>query len=522
MAFKLLEQDPIPEWPSWSENDSAGERTPGAVLVAIVSPVTFDVVIIGNGILANALAFELTESDAAIRVAIVGPSNQTGSASRASGAMLNCFGEITKYTLASDAGRRKFTLLQSAALAWPRWLERLNGALPSLPPLRAGAGTTVIQNARGGNLDSDNFHAFIDALSEFGEPNEEIDPRSVRGLDPVPDSRPLRAIYLPREGWVDSGAVLDRLVAVTLARGVQRIDSDAIELVAAEGRVVGCITVAGDSVRGGTTVVAAGASSSALLDTVCAPGAIQPVFSGCGVAMVSKRVMGTGFDHVVRSVNRAGSCGLHLVPGADALEYIGATNVIFREPEHLTWPGICHFLAQCAMEQIDQAITYSRITEWRIGNRPISLDTFPLVGRAPVDGLYVMTGTFRDGFHSSPVLAGEVARDIISGDPALEGAFAPDRRPISTMTAEESVDEFTMQSVSSAFESNTQIPRFWHPDDLARSFRPLAEQVYTELGIDWGLSPDLVGFLAVSRKHATDTAAVTRYLRAVDASGQRA
>jgi L-2-hydroxyglutarate oxidase LhgO len=54
-----------------------------------------DIAIVGNGILAMTTARALNESRPDLSVAIVGPAERTGGATRASGAMLNVFGEIS-------------------------------------------------------------------------------------------------------------------------------------------------------------------------------------------------------------------------------------------------------------------------------------------------------------------------------------------------------------------------------------------------------------------------------------------
>ena len=56
----------------------------------------YDVVIIGNGILGTTLSLELEKLDKNLKVCIIGPSSKFGSASVASGAMINVFAEIEK------------------------------------------------------------------------------------------------------------------------------------------------------------------------------------------------------------------------------------------------------------------------------------------------------------------------------------------------------------------------------------------------------------------------------------------
>ena len=54
--------------------------------------ITFDVAIIGNGIIGTMIAYRLSKIKNS--VALIGPKNRRGSASMAAGAMLNVFGEI--------------------------------------------------------------------------------------------------------------------------------------------------------------------------------------------------------------------------------------------------------------------------------------------------------------------------------------------------------------------------------------------------------------------------------------------
>lgn len=473
---------------------------------------TVDIAIAGNGILAQSVALILRDRSPDARVALIGPGVTTGAATSAAGAMLGHFGEVTKYTMASGAGRAKFELGRLAHAAWPAWLDRLAQDAPPGSAVRAGWGTFVVENGRSGALDSENYDSLRATLDAYGEPYEAVRASDIPGLDPVPDARPIRAVFLPGEGWVDARSVLGRLAVLIRRAGTSCVEERAVAVRSNAGRVTGVELEDGSFVAAGTVIVAAGAFSQPLLESVVEPGTVQPVFAGSGVAFVATRESGTGFSQVVRTVNRAGSCGLHVVPLGGGVEYVGATNVIFRQPETRASPGVCHFLAECAMEQLDTALASSRIDEWRVGNRPVALDTFPLVGWGPVDGLYVLTGTYRDGFHQSPVLAEICAAEILGGTQPIEHPFCPTRHPITTTSAEESIDEFVLQSISSGFESGIRIPRFWDRRDLDRMFRPLAETLYETLGIDWGLPTDVIHYLAVWRKQQADVTAVKAYL----------
>ena len=57
--------------------------------------VTVDISIVGNGILGLMTAYELTNRDPSLKVAVIGPANREGGASQAAGAMLGCFGAVS-------------------------------------------------------------------------------------------------------------------------------------------------------------------------------------------------------------------------------------------------------------------------------------------------------------------------------------------------------------------------------------------------------------------------------------------
>ena len=78
--------------------------------------ITFDVAIIGNGIIGTMIAYRLSKMKNS--VALIGPKNRKGSASMAAGAMLNVFGEIDYDIENNDYLKRKINL---GILATKKW-----------------------------------------------------------------------------------------------------------------------------------------------------------------------------------------------------------------------------------------------------------------------------------------------------------------------------------------------------------------------------------------------------------------
>jgi glycine/D-amino acid oxidase-like deaminating enzyme len=421
--------------------------------------------------------------------------------------MLGSFGEITKYTFDTPAGRAKFELGARALARWPALLDEL-GVEPS------ARGCHVIANSRSGSLDDKNFRAIIAALSSHDGKWSEVDPSSIPGVNPLPTSRPMRAVFLPDEFGVEGAAVLDALASRFVSLGGCLLDGVVQSLVVGRDRINGCVLRDGRSVCSPKTVVAAGAFSQALLEQAFGLGATVPIIAGVGTAFTGCRVKGAPFETVVRTVTRAGSCGLHVVPLRQDREYIGATNVVFREPETHAGVGMLHFLLGCAIDQLDRDIFFHRVHDWKVGNRPVPVDMFPLLGRGPADGLYIAAGNYRDGFQCAPEISTYVAALLLDGAETFEHPFAPTRRPLFTGNVADAIEEFVDQCVSGGFEGGASLPGYIPVDVMSSYFHQKAIDVMSATGCEVGLPPDLLHFLALNRWGDEDLAWFRRVLGA--------
>lgn len=475
---------------------------------------SYDVVVVGNGVVGLSVATALARQEAGLSIAMVGPQNRRGGASAAAGAMLGCFGEVTRHTLGSDVGRARFELQLAAHRRWSGELEELGEHTDG--PLRVSTDTHVILNSVGGGLDSENFKAMLAALDEYGEPYEEG--VHVPGLRPSPDARPLRTVRLGREGAVDSRRLLQALARRAVAAGVTTVDDTVEGLRIAGDAVVGVSLADGrENLAAGEVILTAGASTTPLLVALPDPYAVPPVYAGSGFAYVAERVVGSALTTAVRTVTRAGSCGLHAIPLGGRMEYFGATNVLFGQPELRPHLGLFAFLTEAVVGQIDRLASLSRVEELRIGNRPVSFDTFPLLGPGPKRGLWLVGAGYRDGLHASPEWADRAARSVVDAKNYFPEEFSPCRAPISTMTVAESIEDFVAQQIGSAFEGGIRLTPFQGLEDLDRMYRPMAEQLYDRLGISFGLAPDIVTFLCLTRKSDRDVEHAASYLRDVGA-----
>lgn len=458
---------------------------------------TYDIAIVGNGILGCATALELIRSDRNPSVALIGPSQRPGAASSAAGAMISCCAEVNHRTLSSVTGKAKLEISLRALQAWPAWLDGLNQELPAERRLAIRNGTFVILNSKGGRLDNLNYQAILDAARCYGQTLEDVPLAEVPGLNPSGDARPIQAVYLPDEGSIDARSVLDAIVSVAGRNGVTFIDGDVVGWQQDGGRATCAVTRSGELIHADRFLVAAGSRShSVLMELADESAPLPPVMAGKGLA-VTGRDNATGLRHVVRTPNRAGGCGLHMVPLADGMVYLGATNDLRLQPDETTTIGIAHFLITCAIEQLDNRFFQSEIVQWHKGNRPASFDGYPLIGRVWQDNVWLLSGTYRDGFHCSPVLARHTA-DTMLGGPGILGDHCFDalRKPLRTMSVEEATDEIVLHTVSQFYEHSAKPPVYMGiTSGLERQVRSRTRATYDLLQTDLGLGPELLELL---------------------------
>ena len=78
----------------------------------------YDIAIVGNGILGITLSLELIKLDPNLKIIILGPKDRFGSASVASGAMINVFAEIENKFLEDKNLTKRFELDLNALKLW--------------------------------------------------------------------------------------------------------------------------------------------------------------------------------------------------------------------------------------------------------------------------------------------------------------------------------------------------------------------------------------------------------------------
>jgi glycine/D-amino acid oxidase-like deaminating enzyme len=375
--------------------------------------------------------------------------------------MLGAFGEITMASLASEFGRTKLDWAHRATGMWPEWLASLSPVSDGSDLLIAD-GTVVVLNAiRLPEVDTANFRAIRSALTEYGEAFEDVDPADVDWLDPEPTARPLQAMFLPREHAVDTHALLVRLEAAFLAAGGELVAQHVATLQRSGDRVDGVRLASGVVLAAGDVVLAAGAATQWLLDTLPDVAARIPrLASSAAVSAVVDSADGTSAPTVVRTPARAvAGDGVHVLPLGDGRLQIGSAETVTSAPQDTASVADVLSLLDKSARQIRRELGEAGLREIQVDNRPVAPDGLPLLGETDLDGLWMMTGTHRDGLTLSPLLATETAALPLGEQPSVDlEIFAPVRSTIEPLTRGEIVEATVTHLVAAGYEANSRTP----------------------------------------------------------------
>lgn len=461
----------------------------------------FDILIIGNGILGLSTAYALSLENHGLNIAIVGPSHRKGCASLAAGAMLGAFSETSEATFASIHGRAKLDMAVQAARMWPDWVKGINDQINDDSNIGINLGTFVTLNTESSKREDKNFGAIKKALDLYGESYFEVDPCEIPGLNPAHNCRPLRALFIPREGYLNPFSLFKALENILKRqKNITFIDScvNKIRTTSSQNKI---IEVHEDNLlEANQVVIAAGAYTQHIIDQLPElKSKIPLILAGSGTSFLLE-YPDHKFQGVIRSPNRAGACGIHIMPRTENQLFIGSSNSLGILPKTYPKTRDIYYSTRRAMEQLHQGFNKGEIIEWFVGNRPTPVDTFPLLGETSIKGLWMLTGTYRDGFHDSPLLARSLARQILGHSSLFSHPFHPERTPIQTMTLEESMHDFVEQHVAVGYEHAIQLPKIGFHEVLEEMLYKKAEDIYKKLEINFGIPFDLLIALELNRE----------------------
>ncbi|HEU4389007.1 MAG TPA: glycine oxidase ThiO [Blastocatellia bacterium] len=364
---------------------------------------TYDVIVVGGGIIGCSIAFKLSSQK--LSVLLIERGTIGCEASRAAAGMLSPQAE------APSAGPFFDLCLRSRNL-YPGFASSVSEA-SGLDVQYRDEGTLCVV------IDDADEHEQRDWARwqfEAGLPIEAVEREALAGLEPALTRSARSAVFIPEDHQIENRLLMDGLSLAVKRSGVATTEGVEVEsLVCEKDRVTG-VNAGGARYSAHTVVVAAGSWSSRLLEPNGVNVSVVPA-RGQMIALKPARAL---LAHVVYSR------GCYLVPRRDNRIVIGST-VEYAGYEKATTAATLMSLLSAAIRVVP-ALSDSVVAECWSGLRPDTSDHLPVLGSCSMENLILATGHFRSGILLAPVTAEMISDVILTGEtPAAIKPFAADR-----------------------------------------------------------------------------------------------
>jgi glycine oxidase len=333
---------------------------------------TWDVIIVGGGIIGLSLSIALRKRGATVLVIERGEPGRE--ASHAAGGMLVDSPLETKPALQS--------LATASARMYPEFAHELEVESGMKVDLR-DFGTIEISS-------DEDAHASTPAI---------LSPAALADLEPALGSSNRPAFYLP-ERSVDPRALTAAALKTAKLRGVDFSSGDQVTAINLSDDHVTGVTTNKTSFLAEKVVNCAGAWSGQI-----GPQSIptRPVKGQMLCLAMKPRDL---LKHVIRSPN------VYLIPRSDGRLLVGAT-VEEAGFDKRTDAATMQRFHRAAIDLVPRLRDAKILEDWA-GLRPGTPDNLPILGATATPGYYVATGHFRDGILLAPITA-QVMADVITG-----------------------------------------------------------------------------------------------------------
>ncbi len=350
---------------------------------------TWDVIIVGGGIIGLSLAIALRKRGLTVQVVERGEPGREASHA-AAGMLADC-------TLETPAALQPLTT--ASARMYPEFVHELQDESGVQADLR-DEGTILFPPA-------EHLHEWP------GFSAASLLPASLAELEPALADPNRPALYL-KERSVDPRMLVAAALKAAKHRGVDISSGTAVTAVLlADGQAAG-VSTDKTSYSAAVVVNCAGAWAGLL------PPHRFPTRPVKGQMLAVAGTPRNLLRHVIRSPE------VYLVPRSDGRILIGAT-VEEAGYDKRTDADTLHRLQQAASRMVP-ALGQARLLEAWAGLRPGTPDALPILGATPTPGYFVATGHFRDGILLAPVTAHLMAQAITGTKPEYDlSAFSPAR-----------------------------------------------------------------------------------------------
>ncbi len=360
---------------------------------------TYDVVIVGGGIIGGSIAFELARWN--LRVAVLDRQELMHEASWAAAGMLSPAPDNPAAIPLVPLGRASLAL-------YPNFVAAVEEASEMRTGYRTGGALEVLCHG-----DEERELSTLVALHHgLGLACEPLRLEEAREMEPALGREARAAAFLPDEASVNTRLLTAAVLAAAETAGTTLCPGMEVTSLAKAGdRCIGVRTAEDETISAQHVVLAAGCWTSRISEA--APYAPTRPVRG---QMVALRHAGKPIRRVLRSergyiVPRDHSTPQKLVAGS-TLENAGYEKAV-------TSGGLEQILG--AVNELAPSLAGAEIVETWSGLRPGTPDQLPIIGPTDIEGLMIATGQYRNGILLAPVTAKLITEWITEGRTMLNG-----------------------------------------------------------------------------------------------------
>ena len=365
---------------------------------------SYDVVIVGGGIVGGSIAFDLARRN--LRVAVLDRQELMREASWAAAGMLSPAPDSSAAIPLVPLGRASLAL-------YPKFVDAVEDASGLRTGYRTGGAIEIICHG-----DAERELSTLVALHHgLGLACEPLPLDEAMKMEPALGRDARAAAFLPDECSIEPRALTAAVLVAAESAGAALCPGvEVTSLVLSEKKCAGVKTSSGEIFHAEQVVLAAGCWSSQIPEA--APYAPTLPVRG---QMAALRHFGTPIQHVLRSERG------YLVPrGLQSPQtlVVGSTIENAGYEKRVTSGGIEKILS--AANELAPELETAEIIETWCGLRPGTPDQLPILGPVDVDGLVFATGHYRNGILLAPITAKLIGEWIAERRTSMDWeAFSP-------------------------------------------------------------------------------------------------
>jgi glycine oxidase len=365
---------------------------------------TFDVVIVGGGIIGGSIAFDLAQRN--LRVAVLDRQDLMQEASWAAAGMLSPAPDCPAAIPLVPLGRASLAV-------YPKFVEAVEDASGMRTGYRTCGAIEVICH---GEVERE-LSTLVALHHGLGLACEPLSLEEASSMEPLLGRDARAAALLPDECSIEPRALAPAVLAAASSTGVALCpDMKVISLVYDGKKCIGVKASSGEIFQAAHVVLAAGCWSSQIHEA--APYAPTIPVRG---QLAALRHSGPPLRHVLRSERG------YLVPrGLESPQTVvtGSTSENAGYEKRVTSGGMEQILS--AANELVPELAKAEVIETWCGLRPGTPDQLPILGPTDIDGLVIATGHYRNGILLAPITAKLIGEWIGERRTSLDwAAFSP-------------------------------------------------------------------------------------------------